>query len=162
MFCFCLDRTYSSDLDRSAKIKSVFYCSVLDSNRIEPETPIRCPPTWDGWQCWEDGGSPDSVEYRACPSYIYFHTGTANDGGQLMQNTCGSKLSLSFCLSVSFAVCLSVCLSVCFWMSVCLIVYFLSVCLPVCLSLCLPVCRLFVFLSFCQSVFLFFFLELRK
>ena len=53
--------------------------------------PVRCPPTWDGWQCWEEGGSPGRIEYRACPSYIYFNTGTANDGGQLMQNTCGSE-----------------------------------------------------------------------
>ena len=68
---------------------------------LEPVT--RCPPTWDGWQCWEDGGSPESVEYRACPSYIYFHT--ANDGGQLMQNTCGSELNYSgLCRVFSFIV----------------------------------------------------------
>ena len=74
--------------------------SAADSNRISDETATRCQPTWDGWQCWEEGGTPDSVEYRACPSYIYFHTGTANDGGQLMQNTCGSKLACSILSSL--------------------------------------------------------------
>ena len=38
----------------------------------------RCPATWDGWQCWPDGGSPDRTEYQSCPSYIYFHSNINN------------------------------------------------------------------------------------
>ena len=35
---------------------------------------IRCPPTWDGWQCWENGGHPGHIEYMECPDYIYFES----------------------------------------------------------------------------------------
>ena len=34
----------------------------------------KCPATWDGWQCWADGGVPGQVEYSVCPNYIYFHS----------------------------------------------------------------------------------------
>ena len=50
------------------------------------ETSRKCPPTWDGWQCWPQGGSPGQIEFRPCPSYIYFHS-------ERNQNVdpCGSK-----------------------------------------------------------------------
>ena len=32
-----------------------------------------CPPTWDGWQCWEEEGEEGRAEERQCPTYIYFY-----------------------------------------------------------------------------------------
>ena len=43
----------------------------------------KCPATWDGWQCWPEGGVPGQVEYSPCPNYIYFHS--------MDQFSCGSK-----------------------------------------------------------------------
>ena len=43
----------------------------------------RCPATWDGWQCWPEGGILGQIEYRPCPNYIYFHS--------MDQFSCGSK-----------------------------------------------------------------------
>ena len=55
------------------------------------ETSRKCPPTWDGWQCWPHGGSPGQIEFRPCPSYIYFHS-------ERNQNVdpCGSKYLYSY------------------------------------------------------------------
>ena len=39
-----------------------------------------CPPTWDGWQCWEGGAKAGEVEERHCPAYIYFFTHGAHNG----------------------------------------------------------------------------------
>ena len=39
-----------------------------------------CPPTWDGWQCWEGGAEAGEVEERNCPAYIYFFTHGAHNG----------------------------------------------------------------------------------
>ena len=41
---------------------------------------LRCPPKWDGWQCWERGGRPGYTEYVECPEYIYFKTSTLESG----------------------------------------------------------------------------------
>eukprot|EP00095_Tigriopus_kingsejongensis_P004606 snap_masked-scaffold2114_size20529-processed-gene-0.1 protein:Tk04606 transcript:snap_masked-scaffold2114_size20529-processed-gene-0.1-mRNA-1 annotation:"calcitonin gene-related peptide type 1 receptor" len=46
---------------------------------------ISCSPTWDGWQCWPDGGRPDQVMTEPCPKHIFFHT----NGAGIMDNTCG-------------------------------------------------------------------------
>ena len=51
---------------------------------------ISCPPTWDGWQCWEDGGRPGYTEYMECPNYIYFKTSTIENNG-----ACGGNLLLN-------------------------------------------------------------------
>ncbi|XP_037089833.1 calcitonin gene-related peptide type 1 receptor-like [Pollicipes pollicipes] len=32
-----------------------------------------CPPTWDGWQCWESA-PPDTVATATCPTYAYLKT----------------------------------------------------------------------------------------
>ena len=42
---------------------------------------ISCPPTWDGWQCWENGGRPGYTEYIECPKYIYFKTSSIESNG---------------------------------------------------------------------------------
>ena len=47
---------------------------------------IRCPPTWDGWQCWEDGGRPGVVERMECPDYIYFKTFSLEPEGSCKGN----------------------------------------------------------------------------
>ena len=39
-----------------------------------------CPPTWDGWQCWEEEGEEGRAEERQCPTYIYFFTHRAASG----------------------------------------------------------------------------------
>lgn len=51
-------------------------------------TGSRCPPTWDGWQCWSSGGSAGTVAHEPCPSYIYFHSSAE---GELQQDSCGRK-----------------------------------------------------------------------
>ena len=50
---------------------------------------LHCPPTWDGWQCWPEGGSPGRTQYEFCPHYIFFHTN--NGRGAISQGSCGSK-----------------------------------------------------------------------
>ncbi|KAF0305523.1 Calcitonin receptor [Amphibalanus amphitrite] len=30
-----------------------------------------CPPTWDGWQCWQ-AAAPGSTATAVCPDYVYF------------------------------------------------------------------------------------------
>ena len=53
----------------------------------------RCPPTWDGWQCWPEGGVPGRKEFQPCPSHIYFHSqGTRNNGEFI--DSCGSEYFL--------------------------------------------------------------------
>ena len=64
----------------------------------EKPEPMRhsCPPTWDGWQCWPDGGDPGHVEYQPCPSHIYFHSGGSSGVGKtnlMEQYQCGRKLN---------------------------------------------------------------------
>ena len=51
----------------------LFFCVAFQFllNNLEANDE-RCPATWDGWQCWPDGGTPDRTEYRSCPSYISF------------------------------------------------------------------------------------------
>ena len=43
---------------------------------------LKCPPTWDGWQCWAEGGWPGQTMYHNCPSYIFFNTMTSLCGGK--------------------------------------------------------------------------------
>ena len=50
----------------------------------------RCPATWDGWQCWLEGGQPSRVEYQPCPSYIYFHSSGGQGDSIIDQYACGS------------------------------------------------------------------------
>ena len=63
-----------------------------------------CPTTWDGWQCWPNGGNPGRIEFRPCPSYIYFHSESKGNGE--FTDTCGSKLKnqveLWFIVSATF------------------------------------------------------------
>ena len=47
---------------------------------------FRCPPKWDGWQCWERGGRPGHTEYVECPEYIYFKTSALENGGNCKGN----------------------------------------------------------------------------
>lgn len=73
-------------------------CDRMMANNMDDDGTLnsqqRCPPTWDGWQCWDDGGQPGQVEYRACPSYIYFHSSSAVGS----DNTCG-KYAEKTCMS---------------------------------------------------------------
>ena len=39
-----------------------------------------CPPTWDGWQCWSDGGQPGVTSTKTCPEYIFFFTHGGHQG----------------------------------------------------------------------------------
>lgn len=32
-----------------------------------------CPPTWDGWLCWNEYAKPNQVLERPCPKHIYWH-----------------------------------------------------------------------------------------
>lgn len=32
-----------------------------------------CPPTWDGWLCWDEFAQPNQVLERSCPKHIYWH-----------------------------------------------------------------------------------------
>ena len=41
---------------------------------------VACPPTWDGWQCWERGGQPGTTPTQPCPHYIYFLTHGTQQG----------------------------------------------------------------------------------
>ena len=60
-------------------------------NNLASKSDERCPATWDGWQCWPDGGQPDHVEYRSCPSYIsFFSNGRRDACGSYAEKTCES------------------------------------------------------------------------
>ena len=60
-------------------------------NNLALKSDERCPATWDGWQCWPDGGQPDHVEYRSCPSYIsFFSDGRRDACGSYAEKTCES------------------------------------------------------------------------
>ena len=60
-------------------------------NNLASKSDERCPATWDGWQCWPDGGQPDHVEYRSCPSYIsFFSDGRRDACGSYAEKTCES------------------------------------------------------------------------
>ena len=60
---------------------------------------LRCPPKWDGWQCWERGGRPGYTEYVECPEYIYFKTSTLESGSG---NCKGRKFNLIAIIMESF------------------------------------------------------------
>lgn len=32
-----------------------------------------CPPTWDGWLCWDEFARPNQVLEQSCPKHIYWH-----------------------------------------------------------------------------------------
>lgn len=32
-----------------------------------------CPPTWDGWLCWDEFARPSQVLEQSCPKHIYWH-----------------------------------------------------------------------------------------
>lgn len=60
-------------------------CHLMSTNQTT-STEGHCPPTWDGWQCWTEGGDPGEINYERCPPYIYFHS-----NGQIVDATsCGS------------------------------------------------------------------------
>ena len=42
----------------------------------------RCPPTWDGWQCWPDGGKAGETSTGTCPPYIHFSAGASMCSGK--------------------------------------------------------------------------------
>jgi len=66
-------------------------CQLMISNHNALKSDERCPATWDGWQCWPDGGQPDHVEYRSCPSYIsFFSDGRRDACGSYAEKTCES------------------------------------------------------------------------
>ncbi|XP_059085295.1 calcitonin gene-related peptide type 1 receptor-like isoform X2 [Tigriopus californicus] len=44
-----------------------------------------CPQTWDGWQCWPEGGVPGEVMTQSCARHVFFHT----NGGGTMEDSCG-------------------------------------------------------------------------
>ncbi|XP_045024611.1 calcitonin gene-related peptide type 1 receptor-like [Daphnia magna] len=48
---------------------------AFHSQPIIKSTPVSkfCPPTWDGWTCWERT-IPNRIALSVCPSYIYFET----------------------------------------------------------------------------------------
>ncbi|KPM06064.1 Hormone receptor-like protein [Sarcoptes scabiei] len=33
----------------------------------------QCPPTWDGWLCWDEYAEPNQLMERPCPKHIYWH-----------------------------------------------------------------------------------------
>ena len=33
----------------------------------------QCPPTWDGWICWDSYAEPETVQEKPCPKHIYWH-----------------------------------------------------------------------------------------
>lgn len=37
------------------------------------EDRYQCPPTWDGWLCWDEPGRPGEWLERSCPGHIYHH-----------------------------------------------------------------------------------------
>ena len=41
---------------------------------------VLCPPTWDGWQCWAEGGEAGVAGELPCPQYIYFFTHAGHNG----------------------------------------------------------------------------------
>ncbi|KAH9405502.1 hypothetical protein TYRP_001354 [Tyrophagus putrescentiae] len=55
-----------------------------------------CPPTWDGWLCWDEFARPSQVLEQSCPKHIYWHqlvppcrgyvTKKCNESGQWFQN----------------------------------------------------------------------------
>ena len=54
---------------------------------------LRCPPKWDGWQCWERGGRPGYTEYVECPEYIYFKTSSTLESES--GNSCKGRIQSS-------------------------------------------------------------------
>ena len=72
-------------LEFTIKITILFLTEQTKESSVK-----TCPPTWDGWQCWPDGGNPGRIEFRPCPSYIHFHS--ESKGNEEFTDTCGSKL----------------------------------------------------------------------
>jgi len=60
---------------------------VLMNGTIASDT---CPPTWDGWQCWPDGGAPGETVHASCPGYIYFGSSVAAEDG-VSSGACGRE-----------------------------------------------------------------------
>ncbi len=81
----------------------------IDRSIPEPASRRRCPPTWDGWQCWPDGGDPGVTEYQTCPSHIFFAAVAEGGGGGadalIQQDTCGRELLYCVCSYVCVCVC---------------------------------------------------------
>ena len=51
--------------------------TIQDPDTADPTpgsvTSLTCPPTWDGWTCWQRS-LPEQVALAPCPDYIYFET----------------------------------------------------------------------------------------
>ena len=44
-----------------------------------------CPPTWDGWLCWDEFAQPNQMLERSCPKHIYWHQLVPPCRGELVQ-----------------------------------------------------------------------------
>ncbi|XP_057370225.1 calcitonin gene-related peptide type 1 receptor-like [Daphnia carinata] len=65
------DRQYNSNiLDYDDEGENAFRTQPIMKSA---PTSNFCPPTWDGWTCWEKT-IPNRVAVSVCPSYIYFET----------------------------------------------------------------------------------------
>lgn len=64
------DDEYKSILDNEDEEKYIY----PSQSTVRPSSNAKCcPPTWDGWTCWQRTIS-NRVALAQCPSYIYFET----------------------------------------------------------------------------------------
>src|SRR5699024_8094310 len=59
-----------SNMDGTVSKKPFFSWTVSDNHS---EATQMCPPTWDGWLCWDEYARPNQVLEQSCPKHIYWH-----------------------------------------------------------------------------------------